>query len=84
MPPACLADRYVGSYTGRFSETESGEVRTDHYIGRLPSPESAAFCFGLGPNGGVLVAAVLGRHVLWGVACVATNVKLRRVKPAAS
>ena len=45
---------------GRFSETNSGEVRTDHHIGRLPSPKSTAFRFGLGPNGGVLVTGVLG------------------------
>ena len=76
MPPACPADRYVGSYMGRFSKTESGEVRTDQHIGRLPSPKSTAFCFGLGPNGGVLVAGVLGRHIFWeGAAWVAAHVK---------
>ena len=32
----------------RFSKTESGEVNTNHHIGRLPSPKATAGCFGLG------------------------------------
>ena len=53
----------------RFSKTESGEVKTDHHIGRLPSPKSTAVCCGLGPNGDVLVAATCDGYFLFFLSC---------------